>query len=357
MSNIQSILNSINHPEKGMSIVECGFIENIIEEENKITIVLNFHKVRDPFSVKIKKQVEEILKKEYPQKDITVYITEKSISQERKAKEDAIEKMHSNTTTANIKHVIVIASGKGGVGKSTVTSNLAISLSQAGYRVGVLDADIYGPSQAKMLGVEDFIPDAQNIDGVDYIIPAENYGIKIMSIAMFIKKEDALLWRGTMANSALRQLIHQTQWGELDFLLIDLPPGTGDIHLSIINELKIHGAIIVSTPQQVAVDDVRRGVELFRNDNVKIPVLGIIENMAWFTPKELPDNKYYIFGHGGAKTYAKENNIDILGEVPIIQEVMQGAEDGVPGCLQEEAISEIYSEICSRVVKNLSTTC
>ena len=249
--------------------------------------------------------------------------------------------------------VVAVASGKGGVGKSTVTSNLAAALAKMGYKVGVLDADIYGPSQAKMFGVEDYLPDAVQVDGRDYIIPAEVGNIKIISIAMFIRPTDALLWRGTMANSALRQLIHQTQWGELDFLLIDLPPGTGDIHLSIISELKISGAVIVSTPQQVAVADVVRGVEMFRNDNVNIPVLGIVENMAWFTPAELPNNKYYIFGQGGAERYAAECGVEFLGHIPIIQSVMEGGDCGIPAASSDLAAGEYYQHIAQKVVEKM----
>ena len=222
-----------------------------------------------------------------------------------------------------------------------------------GYRVGLLDADIYGPSQPKMFGCEGYLPDAVQEDGFDYIVPAEVAGIKLISIGFFIKPTDALIWRGTMACNALRQLIHQTQWGELDYLLIDLPPGTGDIHLSIISELKISGAVIVSTPQQIAVADVVRGVEMFRNDNVNIPVLGIVENMAWFTPAELPNNKYYIFGQGGAERYAAECGVEFLGHIPIIQSVMEGGDSGIPAASSDLAAGEYYQHIAQKVVEKL----
>ena len=257
-----------------------------------------------------------------------------------------------NEEIAGVKHIIAVSSGKGGVGKSTVTANLAVGLAKMGYRVGLLDTDIFGPSMPKMFGVEDYLPDAKQVDGRDYIVPAEVGGIKLISIAMFIRKTDALLWRGTMANSALRQLIHQTEWGYLDFLLIDLPPGTGDIHLSIINELRIGGAIIVSTPQQVAVADVVRGVEMFRNPNVNIPVLGVVENMAWFTPKELPNIKYYIFGQGGAERYAAEAGVPFLGHIPLIQSIMEGGECGTPTVATDSEVEKYYREVAQKIVEN-----
>ena len=236
------------------------------------------------------------------------------------------------------------------MGKSTVTANLAVALRNMGFRVGVLDADIYGPSQPKMFGVEGYLPEAVEEEGVDRIIPAEAGDIRLMSIGFFIKPTDALLWRGAMATNALKQLIHQTKWGTLDFLLLDLPPGTGDVHLSIINELRIDAAVIVSTPQQVAVADVLRGVEMFRNPNVRIPVAGIIENMAWFTPEELPDHRYYLFGRGGARRFAEEHGVDFLGEVPIVQSIMEGSEEGRPAAGIDPRVEKWYREIADKIV-------
>ena len=229
---IRAILASVIHPETQENIVDGGFVDSINATEEKITVSLRFRKARDPFAVKIKNRVEQLITDLYPDSTVTVFI--KEVDNSASKRKEQIEQMHKNSTTSNISNIIAIASGKGGVGKSTVTSNLATTLAKMGYKVGVLDADIYGPSQSKMFGVEEYLPDAVNVDGHDYIIPAEVGNIKIISIAMFIRPTDALLWRGTMANSALRQLIHQTAWGELDYLLIDLPPGTVDIHLSII---------------------------------------------------------------------------------------------------------------------------
>ena len=352
---IRAILASVVHPETEENLVDGGFVESISATEQKITVALRFRKSRDPFAVKIKNRVEELIQDLYPDSIVTVFIKQgENNSAKRK---EQIEDMQRNSTTSTIGKVVAVASGKGGVGKSTVTSNLAVALANMGYKVGVLDADIYGPSQSKMFGVEDYLPDAVQVDGRDYIIPAEVGNIKIISIAMFIRPTDALLWRGTMANSALRQLIHQTQWGELDYLLIDLPPGTGDIHLSIISELTIDGAVIVSTPQQVAVADVVRGVEMFRNPNVNIPVLGVIENMSWFTPAELPNNRYYIFGNGGAARYAEVAGVELLAQIPIIQAIMEGSDNGTPAVNTTAEVDKYYRQAAEKVVEKLMKDC
>lgn len=352
---IRAILASVVHPETEENLVDGGFVESISATEQKITVALRFRKSRDPFAVKIKNRVEELIQDLYPDSTVTVFIKQgENNSAKRK---EQIEDMQRNSTTSTIGKVVAVASGKGGVGKSTVTSNLAVALANMGYKVGVLDADIYGPSQSKMFGVEDYLPDAVQVDGRDYIIPAEVENIKIISIAMFIRPTDALLWRGTMANSALRQLIHQTQWGELDYLLIDLPPGTGDIHLSIISELTIDGAVIVSTPQQVAVADVVRGVEMFRNPNVNIPVLGVIENMSWFTPAELPNNRYYIFGNGGAARYAEVAGVELLAQIPIIQAIMEGSDNGTPAVNTTAEVDKYYRQAAEKVVEKLMKDC
>ena len=352
---IRAILASVIHPETEENLVDGGFVDSITATDEKITVALRFRKSRDPFAIKIKNRVEQLITELYPDATVTIFI--KQVDNSTSKRKEQIEQMHKNTTTSTVAKVVAIASGKGGVGKSTVTSNLAVALAKEGYKVGVLDADIYGPSQSKMFGVEGYLPDAVQVDGQDYIVPAEVKNIKIISIAMFIRPTDALLWRGTMANSALRQLIHQTMWGELDFLLIDLPPGTCDIHLSIISELKIDGAVIVSTPQQVAVADVVRGVEMFRNPNVNIPVLGVIENMAWFTPAELPNNRYYIFGQGGAARYAESAGVDLLGQIPIIQAIMEGSDSGKPAVWSVSEVEKHYRQAVQKVVEKLMKEC
>lgn len=342
---ILGLLRSLVHPEIGQDIVTSGLVEQVAASEAAITVSVRFPKSRDPFAVKIKNQAEAILKEHFPEAKVLVMIKEGG----RKKLPDLKEK----TTTGDITKVIAVASGKGGVGKSTVAANLAVALKNMGFRVGLLDADIYGPSQPKMFGVEDYIPDAEEVDGMDQIVPAVAEEIEIMSIGFFIRPTDALLWRGAMAVNALKQMIHQTKWGPLDFLVCDLPPGTGDIHLSIIGEMKISAAVIVSTPQQVAVADVVRGVEMFRNEQVHIPVAGVIENMAYFTPEELPDNKYYIFGKGGARKVAEEYDVPFLGEIPIVQSIMEGGDTGRPGSTFDERVEEVYREIADKIVGNV----
>lgn len=344
-NEIKQLLGSVIHPETGEDIVKSGFVEHVAAAENKATVVLRFAKARDPFAAKIRTQVERLLKERYPQSEVLVVVKEGGQPPRPEPKE--------TTTTGGIAHVIAVASGKGGVGKSTVTANLAIALRNMGFRVGILDADIYGPSQPKMFGVEGYLPDAVQEEGQDRIVPAKAQDIEVMSIGFFIKPTDALLWRGAMAVNALKQMIHQTRWGTLDFLLLDLPPGTGDIHLSIIGELKIAAAAIVSTPQQVAVADVVRGVEMFRNPNVGIPVAGVIENMAWFTPEELPDNRYYLFGKGGARKFAEENGVDFLGEIPIIQSIMESSDAGHPAAGIDPRVEKYYRDIAGRIVEKV----
>ena len=344
-NTIRQLLASIVHPETGKNIVESDIVDHIHSDNGKITVTLAFAKSRDPFALKIKTQTEQLLKASFPETAVTVIVREGSRSPRPEPRQ--------KTTTGSIGRVIAIASGKGGVGKSTVTANLAVALRDLGYRVGVLDADIYGPSQPKMFGVEGYLPEALREDEIDKIIPARAHEIELMSIGFFVRPDDALLWRGAMAVNALKQLIHQTRWGGLDFLLIDLPPGTGDIHLSIIQELRIDTAVIVSTPQQVAVADVVRGVEMFRNEHVGIPVAGIIENMAWFTPEELPDKRYYLFGKGGARRFAEEHGIDLLGEIPIIQSIMEHAEEGSPASGIDPRVGGWYREIAQRIVEKV----
>ena len=347
---LEALLRQIIHPETEQNIDDSGFVDRAdMGEDGSVAITLRFQKARDPFAQKVKRQVEELMTKVYPESKCMVIIREAAPKPRRQ---------ENVTTTTEITRVIAVASGKGGVGKSTVTANLAVALRQRGYNVGILDADIYGPSQNKMFGCEGYIPDAErDEEGHDFIIPCQSLGIKIMSIGFFIKSTDALMWRGGMAVNALHQLIHQTRWGKLDYLLVDLPPGTGDIHLSIINELKISGAVIVSTPQQVAVADVIRGVEMFRHPQVNIPVLGIVENMAWFTPEELPNNRYYLFGKGGAARYAQESGVDVLGEVPIIQSIMEGSDEGRPAGGYDPRVEEYYAAIAAKIVEKLPAEC
>lgn len=256
---------------------------------------------------------------------------------------------------SGIKNIVAVASGKGGVGKSTVTSNLAVSLYKMGFKVGILDADIYGPSMPVMFDVEEAKPKSIQTEGKSKMIPVESYGIKILSIGFFADVDQAVVWRGAMASKALHQLIHDAEWGELDFLLIDLPPGTGDIHLSIVQEVPVTGAVIVSTPQAVALADARKGVGMFKMEAINVPVLGFVENMAYFTPEELPENKYYIFGKDGVKNLAERLEIPFLGEVPIVQGIREASDVGRPAALQTNSIaSKAYMSITQNMVKSLT---
>ena len=343
---IKSLLSQIIHPETEKNIVESGVVESLTVREDKIVVVLCFAKARDPFAIRIKNLVEHMLSEAYPAAagNITVVIKEGTPRAPQPKRE---------STTATVGKIIAVASGKGGVGKSTVTANLALTLRNMGFRVGILDADIYGPSQPKMFGCEDYIPEAVQKDGMDYIIPAQRMDMEIMSIGFFINPDDALMWRGAMATNALKQLLHQTMWGGLDFLLIDMPPGTGDIHLTLISEVKLNGAIIVSTPQQVAVADVVRGVEMFRHEQVAVPVLGVVENMAWFTPAELPNNKYFIFGEGGARKYAESAGVPFLGDIPLVQAIMEGGECGTPTVATDSQVEKYYRDIAEKIVATI----
>ncbi len=350
-TKIRTLLDSVTHPETGVGLHDGGFVDSINVAEGAITVTLRFEKSRDPFAIKLKRRTEEVLRASFERlgaaSDTTVLVVVKEGVSPRKA-----APKEAYTTTEGVAHVIAVASGKGGVGKSSVTANLAIALRDMGFRVGILDADIYGPSQAHLFGVEGFLPEATLVDGHEVIIPAEAHGIKLISIALFIKATDPLMWRGTMASNALKQLLHQTQWGTLDFLLIDLPPGTGDIHLTLLAEIKRAVAVIVSTPQGVALADVVRGVEMFRHEKVQMPIAGVVENMAYFTPDDMPDKRYYIFGKGGATRYAAESGIDLLGEIPIYETIMQGGEDGTPSAAADERVAEIFRGIAERVLKS-----
>jgi ATP-binding protein involved in chromosome partitioning len=250
-----------------------------------------------------------------------------------------------------VKNVIAVSSGKGGVGKSTVAANLAVALSKLGYKVGLLDADIFGPSVPKMFQVEDARPYAEMVDGRDLIVPIEKYGIELLSIGFFVDPDQATLWRGGMASNALKQLVGDAKWGDLDYFILDTPPGTSDIHLTLLQTLAITGAVIVSTPQQVALADARKGINMYMNDKVNVPILGLVENMSWFTPAELPENKYYIFGKEGTKKLAEELNVPLLGQIPIVQSICENGDKGTPVALDENSVTgQAFLELARNVV-------
>ncbi len=320
-------LQTIIHPEYKADIITLGFVEFFNESENHVEIRLKLKRINDPFSHTLKKLIELAIKDIVPssfQVNVIVEGKEKEVISEI----NALEK---------VKNIIAIASGKGGVGKSTTSANFAIALSKKGYKVGLLDADIYGPSIPKMFGLEDFQPEMQKIQGKDLMIPADKFGIKLMSIGFFFDPSQALIWRGPMATSAIKNLINDTLWGELDFLLIDLPPGTNDIHLTLVQSLPLNGAVIVTTPQMVALADAIKGINMFTNKNIDVPVIGIIENMSWFEPSDSPDKKYFIFGKNGGKTLSSQFNVPLIGQIPIDEMVCESGDMGRPIVLNEKS--------------------
>ena len=293
---------------------------------NKVTVVLEFPRDTDPFLKSTVKAAEAPIKYHCGQ-DVEVEIQTEFKSKPR----PEVGKL-----LPQVKNVIAVSSGKGGVGKSTVSANLAIALARLGYKVGLLDTDIFGPSMPKMFNVEDARPYAVEVDGRQLIEPVEAYGVKLLSIGFFVSPETATLWRGGMATNALKQLIADANWGELDYFILDTPPGTSDIHLTLLQTLAITGAVIVSTPQQVALADARKGIDMYRNEKVNVPILGLIENMAWFTPAELPENKYYIFGKEGCKKLAEEMNVPLLAQIPLVQGICDSGDRGEPAALSSE---------------------
>ena len=346
IEQVLDILKQVKDPESGKDLVSLNAIGSLQTEENKISFSLQL-----PTSNPFVKSIEKACKKMLEEKLEGVEIEIKSQTK-IEVQKVSFGRTDSQEVLPGVKNIIAIASGKGGVGKSAVSANLAVALAKTGAKVGLLDADVYGPSQPKMFGIEKERPGIKKIDGKDVIIPIEKYGVKVLSIGFFVKPEDALIWRGAMATSALQQFIKDTEWGELDYFLIDLPPGTGDIHLTMVQTIPVTGAVIVSTPQQVAVADARRGVSMFNADKIEVPVLGFIENMAWFTPAELPDNKYYIFGKGGAKKLAQEMNVPLLAEIPLVQDIMQAAENGKPIALNaDDPMGKAFRNLADNVVK------
>ena len=293
----------------------------------EISFSLIFQKDNDPFLKSVVKAAETALRT-YIDPNIVPHIHTKFV------KQNIQSPISNHQSPIHALHVIAVHSGKGGVGKSTVTANLAVALAQQGYRVGLLDADIHGPSMPKMFHTEDCRPFSVEEDGRTLIEPIEQYGVKMLSIGFFVDPGQAVIWRGGMASNAIKQLIDDAHWGELDYFLRDLPPGTSDIHLTLISSVQLTGVIVVTTPQPVALVDARKGVEMFRNEKVNVPILGLIENMAWFTPAELPENRYYIFGKDGGKALAAELNIPLLGQIPLVQSIREGGDEGTPIALQ-----------------------
>ena len=336
-------LARVRYPGTGNNLIQCGMLEDDIRISGlQVSFSLIFDKENDPFLRSLLKAAETAIHT-YVDPNAAVTIHTKF----RKAATPAAPQDKSPIDAA---HIIAVHSGKGGVGKSTVAVNLAVALAAQGFRVGLLDADIHGPSMPKMLHLESYRPTAATVNGRELIEPAEQYGVKMLSIGFFLDPEQAVVWRGGMASNAIKQLIQDADWGTLDYFFIDLPPGTSDIHLTLVQTLHLTGAIVVTTPQPVALADARKGVDMFCNDKINVPVLGIVENMSWFTPAELPDNRYYIFGRDGGKQLAEELGIPLLGQIPLVQSVREGGDNGIPVALQNgHPAALIFNDIARKI--------
>lgn len=340
---ILDALATVRYPGNGKNIVEAEMVaDNLRIDGMKVSFSLTFEKPTDPFMKSVVKAAETAIHT-YVSKEVEVTITTESRQ---------VARPEPGKMLPQVKNVIAVSSGKGGVGKSTVAANLAVALSKLGYKVGLLDADIFGPSVPKMFQVEDARPYAETVDGRDLIVPIEKYGIELLSIGFFVDPDQATLWRGGMASNALKQLVGDAKWGEMDYFILDTPPGTSDIHLTLLQTLAITGAVIVSTPQEVALADARKGINMYMNDKVNVPILGLVENMAWFTPAELPNNHYYLFGKEGTKRLAEELNVPLLGQIPIVQSICENGDNGTPAALDDNTmVGQAFLELARNVVK------
>jgi ATP-binding protein involved in chromosome partitioning len=336
-------LATVRYPGNGKNLVEAEMVaDNLRIDGMKVSFSLIFEKSTDPFMKSMLKAAETAIHT-YVDENAAVHIHAKFIKQNLTPKSDSVDNLRAA-------QVIAIHSGKGGVGKSTISANLAITLAKQGYKVGLLDADIHGPSIPKMFLTEGCRPISTPVNGRNLIEPIEQYGVKMLSIGFFVDPQQAVVWRGGMASNAIKQLIQDANWGELDYFLIDLPPGTSDIHLTLVQHLHLTGAIVVTTPQPVALVDARKGVDMFVNEKINVPVLGLIENMAWFTPAELPNNRYYIFGKDGGKLLAEELNIPLLGQIPLVQSIREGGDNGTPIAMQDgHPASQMFETICQHL--------
>jgi len=343
--DVLRVLSTVNDPDLGKDLVTLGMIQDVVIADSKISFSVVLTTPACP--------LKEMLRNECLAALETLEL-------------DGVEidiNMTSSVTTArqenlpllpNVKNLIAIASGKGGVGKSTVTSNLAVALAKSGAKVGIIDADIFGPSIPTMFGCEDEQPSVKRVEEKNWIIPIDKYGVKIISIGFLSPGDNAIVWRGPMASSALKQFISDTDWGELDYLLFDLPPGTSDIHLTLVQTIPVTGAVVVTTPQKVALADATKGVSMFQQQQINVPILGIVENMAYFTPEELPDNKYYIFGKDGGKNLAKERDVPFLGEIPIVQSIRESGDEGEPVALKDEVTSEAFTKLAQNLAQQVA---
>ena len=335
-------LATVRYPGTGKNVVEMNMVEDDLRIAGlHVSFSLIFDKPTDPFLKSMVKACEAAIHA-YVSKDVEVEIKTKSLQAPRPDLPDLLP---------GVRNIIAVSSGKGGVGKSTVAANLAVALARLGHRVGLLDCDIFGPSVPKMFQLTDARPYSENINGRDLIVPIEKYGVKVLSIGFFVDPDQATLWRGGMACNALKQLIGDANWGDLDYFILDTPPGTSDIHLTLVQTIPITGAVIVSTPQQVALADARKGINMYQNEKVDVPILGLVENMAWFTPAEHPDEKYFLFGREGVKQLAEEMDVPLLGQIPVVQSICQNGDDGTPEALNPaNPTGQAFLQLAARVV-------
>jgi ATP-binding protein involved in chromosome partitioning len=344
---ILKALEKVTHPEKKKNIVDLGIVSEVQIDNDGIVIALVPERSNDPFINSIKSILTKVLKEQLGN-DIVIKeirVTPKvSVPKEVKKPDNPL---------SSVKNIVAVSSGKGGVGKTTIAVNLAVSLARKGYKTGLLDADIYGPSIPIMFDAKEYKPELRRGNNTDMIVPLEKYGVKVLSIGFFVDPSDAVVWRGPMASNFLKQLITQGDWGELDFLLVDLPPGTSDIHLTLVQEVPVTGAIVISTPQNVALADAVKGISMFRSDKIDVPVLGLVENMSWFTPAELPANKYYIFGKEGCKKLASEMDVPLLGQIPLVQSICEGSDNGNPVSLEESIIGMAFAKLADNLIETI----
>ncbi len=342
---ILKVLSRIVHPDKGKDIVTLGMVSDIDQGKEGISITLTPEKSNDPFISSIKSTIVKTLKDEFGPDTVIreIKVEPRIVVGKYKEKERDI--------LPGVTNIIAVSSGKGGVGKTTVSVNLAIALARSGYEVGLLDADVFGPSVPKMFHEEDYRPEVRRENNIDLIVPMVKYGVKVLSTGFFVDPADAVIWRGPMASNFLKQLITQGEWGRLDYLLVDLPPGTSDIHLTLVQEVPVTGAVVITTPQNVALADALKGISMFRSDKINVPVLGLVENMSWFTPAELPANKYYIFGKDGGLNLAKKMDVPLLGQIPLVQSICEGSDNGTPVALEDSVTGNAFMELASALVE------
>jgi ATP-binding protein involved in chromosome partitioning len=344
---ILKVLSKVIHPAKGIDIVTLGMVSEVESSENGISLTVVPEKSSDPFISSVRSTIVRTIKDNLGPDTVVndIKIQPKVVVDKRKEKKSEL--------LPGVKNIVAVSSGKGGVGKTTIAVNLAISLGRLGYSVGLLDADIYGPSVPKMVNAEDFKPAIKKENDIDTIIPLTKYGIKILSTGFFVDPADAVIWRGPVASNFLKQLITMGEWGILDFLIVDLPPGTSDIHLTLVQEVAVTGAIVVTTPQNVALADAIKGISMFRSEKIDVPVLGLVENMSWFSPAELPGNKYFIFGKDGGKNLAEKMDVPLLGQIPLVQSICEGSDSGHPAALDESVTGHAFMALAGEVVKRV----